>query len=309
VISWLGVWYVKAELYERAIEFFERASEIQPGEVKWKLMVASCHRRMANYAKALECYEAIHGQHPDDPECERRVGRGRRSCKPPHPSPLTPPPPPWAGLKYLVILCKDAGRRFDHYEARLARVERAKAAATVAAATMAAASMGRAHGGGYGGGGDEGGGMGYGGAGEEGEDMYGGYAGGAGTSPGGGYGGAGGYGYGGGGGSAHMGGGASGGGGMGDGMGGSDDGEDSGGGYGSAYGAPPVRALDVASRAPAPVRAAAAAPAPDRGFGSSADRFAAPTVGGAVGSPDREGSGRGRDDDFADADVSGLLVE
>jgi len=61
---------VKSELYEKAIEFFERASEIQPQEVKWKLMVASCHRRMANYAKALECYEAIHAQHPDDVECE-----------------------------------------------------------------------------------------------------------------------------------------------------------------------------------------------------------------------------------------------
>ena len=33
VISWLGVWYVKSELYEKAIEFFERASEIQPNEV------------------------------------------------------------------------------------------------------------------------------------------------------------------------------------------------------------------------------------------------------------------------------------
>jgi len=44
VISWLGVWYVKSELYERAVEFFSRAAELQPGEVKWKLMVASCHR-------------------------------------------------------------------------------------------------------------------------------------------------------------------------------------------------------------------------------------------------------------------------
>lgn len=33
VISWLGVWYVKSELYEKAIHFFERASQIQPDEV------------------------------------------------------------------------------------------------------------------------------------------------------------------------------------------------------------------------------------------------------------------------------------
>jgi intraflagellar transport protein 88 len=69
VVSWLGVWFVKNELYEKAIEFFERASEIQPADVKWKLMVASCHRRKRDYAKALECYEIIHAQHPDDAEC------------------------------------------------------------------------------------------------------------------------------------------------------------------------------------------------------------------------------------------------
>lgn len=37
VISWLGVWYVKSELYESAILFFQRAAEIEPGEIKWKV--------------------------------------------------------------------------------------------------------------------------------------------------------------------------------------------------------------------------------------------------------------------------------
>ena len=60
VISWLGVWYVKSEIYEKAIHFFERASQIQPNEVKWRLMVTSCYRRMHNYQKALELYERIH---------------------------------------------------------------------------------------------------------------------------------------------------------------------------------------------------------------------------------------------------------
>ena len=63
VISWLGVWYVKSELYEKAIAFFQRASEIQPNEVKWKLMVTSCYRRMGSYQKALELYEEIHTQY------------------------------------------------------------------------------------------------------------------------------------------------------------------------------------------------------------------------------------------------------
>jgi len=47
-ISWLGCYYVKNYLYEKACVFFERASQIQPGEVKWRLMVASCYRRMGN---------------------------------------------------------------------------------------------------------------------------------------------------------------------------------------------------------------------------------------------------------------------
>lgn len=33
VISWLGVWYVKSELYEKAIHYFETAAQIQPTEV------------------------------------------------------------------------------------------------------------------------------------------------------------------------------------------------------------------------------------------------------------------------------------
>ena len=69
VISWLGVWYVKSELYENAIEFFERAAEIEPREVKWKLMVASCHRRMGNTQAALQLYKRIHQQDPDSIEC------------------------------------------------------------------------------------------------------------------------------------------------------------------------------------------------------------------------------------------------
>jgi tetratricopeptide (TPR) repeat protein len=96
VISWLGVWYVKSELYEKAIHFFERAGQIQPNEVKWQLMVTSCYRRMGNYQKALELYERIHVTHPDNLEC----------------------------LRYLVALCADMGRPHEHYQQKLARLDR-----------------------------------------------------------------------------------------------------------------------------------------------------------------------------------------
>ncbi|RHY33933.1 hypothetical protein DYB32_001280 [Aphanomyces invadans] len=96
VISWLGVWYVKSELYEKAIQFFERAAQIQPTEVKWRLMVTSCHRRMGAYQKALVLYEQIHVDYPDNLEC----------------------------LRYLVAICKDLGQKYEHHQHALAKLER-----------------------------------------------------------------------------------------------------------------------------------------------------------------------------------------
>ncbi|CAJ1009709.1 putative Tetratricopeptide repeat [Leishmania naiffi] len=81
VISWLGAYFVKNEVYDRAVQFFERASHIQPQEVKWQLMVASCHRRRGDYVQAKRLYEQLHRKYPDNVEC----------------------------LNYLVQLCKDAG--------------------------------------------------------------------------------------------------------------------------------------------------------------------------------------------------------
>ena len=82
------MWYVKSELYEKAIGFFERASQIQPDEVKWRLMVTSCYRRMHNYPKALELYESIHAEHPENLEC----------------------------LRYLVAICKGSGPKSEYLE-------------------------------------------------------------------------------------------------------------------------------------------------------------------------------------------------
>lgn len=59
VISWLGVWYVKREMYEQAIDFFERAALVQPSEVKWRLMVTSCYRRLGDLNRAFELYQQV----------------------------------------------------------------------------------------------------------------------------------------------------------------------------------------------------------------------------------------------------------
>eukprot|EP00824_Muranothrix_gubernata_P021625 TRINITY_DN4757_c0_g1_i1.p1 TRINITY_DN4757_c0_g1~~TRINITY_DN4757_c0_g1_i1.p1 ORF type:complete len:766 (-),score=181.57 TRINITY_DN4757_c0_g1_i1:36-2240(-) len=97
-ISWLGIYFAKSDLYEKAINFFERASQIQPQEVKWKLMVATCYRKMNSYKEALKLYEEINESHPDNLEC----------------------------LRYLVMICKDLGLKYDHYSMQLKKLERAQ---------------------------------------------------------------------------------------------------------------------------------------------------------------------------------------
>ena len=98
VIAWLGAYYVKTELYEKAMVYFQRASSIQPQEVKWQLMIASCHRRVGAYQQALEIYEAIHQKFPENVEC----------------------------LKYLVHLCDDLKMtdKFREYTKALRAAER-----------------------------------------------------------------------------------------------------------------------------------------------------------------------------------------
>ncbi|EFC48600.1 hypothetical protein NAEGRDRAFT_63280 [Naegleria gruberi] len=69
VISWLGFYFVKNDIYEKALAYFERASEIQPNKSDWQLMVASCHRRIGNLQQAKKCYERIHNKDPENYEC------------------------------------------------------------------------------------------------------------------------------------------------------------------------------------------------------------------------------------------------
>jgi len=99
VISWLGAYFVKSEMYEKAVTYFERAAQIQPNEVKWKLMVASCHRRSGDYNLALEIYRQIDNDFPDNIEC----------------------------LRYLVHLCDELNKKDQRHEyvKKLRKAERA----------------------------------------------------------------------------------------------------------------------------------------------------------------------------------------
>merc|ERR1719161_1220792 len=98
VITWLGIYYVKQEMYEAAIPYFQSAAQIEPNEVKWRLMVASCYRRMGSYPQALKLYEDIHRKHPNDIEC----------------------------VRYLITICKEMKLKYDHYALHLRKLERAQ---------------------------------------------------------------------------------------------------------------------------------------------------------------------------------------
>lgn len=99
VIEWLGAYYIDSKFCEKAIHYFERASIVQPTQVKWHLMIASCHRRSGNYQQALETYKFIHRKFPDNVEC----------------------------LKFLVRICSDLGlKEAQEYATKLKKAEKAK---------------------------------------------------------------------------------------------------------------------------------------------------------------------------------------
>ncbi|KAK7108171.1 intraflagellar transport protein 88 homolog [Littorina saxatilis] len=69
VLEWLGAYYVDSQFCEKAIPFFEQGALVQPTQVKWHLMMASCYRRSGNYHKALDTYRDIHRKFPENVEC------------------------------------------------------------------------------------------------------------------------------------------------------------------------------------------------------------------------------------------------
>ncbi|KAM7540806.1 hypothetical protein Aperf_G00000038221 [Anoplocephala perfoliata] len=69
VIEWLGAYYIESQFCEKSITYFERAALMQPNQIKWQLMIASCHRKSGNYQQALEMYKKIHNRFPENIEC------------------------------------------------------------------------------------------------------------------------------------------------------------------------------------------------------------------------------------------------
>ena len=88
--------HAKQDMFEKAILYFERASQIQPKEVKWQLMIASCYRRMNLFNEALKVYEEIYEENPDNIDC----------------------------LKGLVQIRKDLGMKYQQFSEKLMVLDR-----------------------------------------------------------------------------------------------------------------------------------------------------------------------------------------
>ncbi|CAG9538646.1 unnamed protein product [Cercopithifilaria johnstoni] len=98
-IEWLGAYYIDAQYPEKAATYFEKASMIEPNEIKWQLMMASCLRRSGYYQKAFELYQKIHEKFPENIDC----------------------------LKFLIRICTDLGMpEAKEYMEKLSKTEKVR---------------------------------------------------------------------------------------------------------------------------------------------------------------------------------------
>lgn len=65
-ISWLGGYYVDAQFIEKAVTYFERAVQVQPHVVRWRLMLATCFRKSGNYGRSMEVYKEVTQKFPEN---------------------------------------------------------------------------------------------------------------------------------------------------------------------------------------------------------------------------------------------------
>ncbi|EAR96106.2 tetratricopeptide repeat protein (macronuclear) [Tetrahymena thermophila SB210] len=94
-IEWLGLYFIKQELYEKASQIFEKAIQIQPKEAKWKFMVAFCYKKMGLNKLTLQIYQEIYENDPQNIEC----------------------------LKCLIQICQEMGLNSEEYAQDMRKLE------------------------------------------------------------------------------------------------------------------------------------------------------------------------------------------
>lgn len=69
VLDWLGAYFVEMKVPEKAVDYFEQASLMQPSEPKWLMLIGSCYRRAGNFQLALQTYKDVLNKFPDNTDC------------------------------------------------------------------------------------------------------------------------------------------------------------------------------------------------------------------------------------------------
>jgi len=69
VLDWLGAYFVEMKVPEKAVDYFEQASLMQPAEPKWYMLIGSCYRRAGHFQLALQTYKDVLNRFPDNTEC------------------------------------------------------------------------------------------------------------------------------------------------------------------------------------------------------------------------------------------------
>jgi len=92
----LGFLYFKDEIYEKAIQFFELASKVQPNAYTAEIHYAKCFYKLGQYRDAIQAFKKIHNKYPDNREA----------------------------LTFLIATCKELGISYDEYNQKIIKLER-----------------------------------------------------------------------------------------------------------------------------------------------------------------------------------------
>lgn len=92
----LGFLYLREEIYEKAIKYFEIAKKVQPNNHIPELQYGKCFHKLGNNREAFKVFRRLHNKYPDNKEV----------------------------LNFLINISKDLNLPYEEYYQKLNRFER-----------------------------------------------------------------------------------------------------------------------------------------------------------------------------------------
>ena len=91
----LGFLYFKEEIYEKAIQFFELASKVNPNAYTAEIHYAKCYYKLSRYRESFRAFKKIHNKYPDNKEA----------------------------LTFLIANARELGLPYEEYMAKLNKID------------------------------------------------------------------------------------------------------------------------------------------------------------------------------------------